>query len=412
MSWGGVSANLWIMPLLLLTLPIGLLALLTNWGWLGALSLQGAEAIAAVVEWHAENLATQLRVPGPPLWVAVLFGVSLAAVWWSFERGRRWRWGSWAAFGVSLALLVGHPFEPKFSAGRLELTALDVGQGESLLLVLPGGETVLVDGGGLPDYGGVRTGGLDIGDAVVSPYLWSRSIRRLDVLAVTHWDADHFGGVPALLDNFEVGEVWLALAGFAPEQRDWVDSVRARGVRVVPLEAGDRRTVGGVAFSVLGPGPAVDAVELSRNDRSLVLRAEYGDHGFLLTGDIEARAEAELVERRWLDRDEVLKVAHHGSATSSQQTFLDAVKPTFALISAGYRNTYGHPHRGVLARLRDRGVHVLRTDLEGLISVSTDGRRLAVETYRQRQAVKAHRTEWARCPDLPALAAVAGVECP
>jgi competence protein ComEC len=387
-SWGGVSANLWIMPVLLLTLPLGLISLLTNWQWLGTLSLRAAEAIASVVNWHAETLPTDLRTPPPPLWLAIFFGLSLAAVWWSFERGRRLRWASRAAFALGLTLVVVHPFAPRFSPDRFEFTALDVGQGESLLLVTPDGHTVLVDGGGLPDYGGTRTAGLDIGDAVVSPYLWSRSMRRLDVLAVTHFDADHFGGVPALLDNFEVGELWLAQAAFADEHRDWIDTVRDRGIPITLLQAGHKKTLGGVLFEALAPGSRPSTHRLSRNNQSLVLRAKYGAHGFLLTGDIEEQAETNLIENGRLHHETVLKVAHHGSATSSHQDFLDRVRPTFALISAGYRNTYGHPHPDVLARLREHSVHVLRTDLDGLVSITTDGHRLSVDTYQRQRAVK------------------------
>ncbi len=401
-SWGGVSANLWIMPLLLLTLPLGLLSLLTNWQWLGVLSLRAAEAIASVVNWHAETLPTDLRTPPPPLWLAIFFGLSLAAVWWSFERGRRLRWASWTAFALSLTLVVAHPFPPRFSPGRFEFTALDVGQGESLLLVTPGGHTVLVDGGGLPDYGGTRTTGLDIGDAVVSPYLWSRSIRRLDVLAVTHSDADHFGGIPALLDNFEVGELWLAPVAFADEHRHWIDTVRNRGISVIPLEAGYKRNLGRVSFEVLGPVSNPGAHKLSRNNQSLVLRAEYGAHGLLLTGDIEEQTETSLIESHRLRHETILKVSHHGSATSSHQDFLDQVRPTFAVISAGYRNTYGHPHPAVLARLRQQGVQILRTDLDGLISITTDGHRLSIGTYRQQQIHRrTGRVEDSQCRGTP-----------
>ncbi|HUG82210.1 MAG TPA: ComEC/Rec2 family competence protein [Bryobacterales bacterium] len=415
-SWGGVSANLWIMPLVLLIPPMGLVSLLTNSEWLGMAALRGAEALAWIVDWHAKTLPAELRTPPPPLWLAIVFGLSLAAVWWSFERASRRQWVSWAAFAISLALVMIHPFAPKFSPGRFEFSAIDVGQGESLLLVMPDGQTVLVDGGGLPDYGDERTGGLDIGDSVVSPYLWSRSIRRLDVLAVTHSDADHFGGVPALLDNFEVGEVWLPQTAFAGEHRDWIETVRHRGIPVIPLEAGYSRKLGGVLFESLGPGLKPGLRDPSRNDQSLVLRARYGNHGFLLTGDIEQQAETDLVDGHWLRREEVLKVAHHGSGTSSHQDFLDQVRPTFAVISAGHRNTYGHPHPAVLARLNQLGVHVLRTDLDGLVSVTTDGRRLAIDTYRRQRAMEWHdpaeSPQVARCTEPLPPTALAGVECP
>ena len=385
-SWGGVLANLCVMPLLLVTLPLGLLALLTNSTLLGTLTWSCAQGISSIVGWFATELPVDLRVPPPPFWLAALFGLALVGLSLSFGRALRWRVAAWSLFAVSLTLLVVHPFTPRVRPGHFEFTAIDVGQGESLFLALPDGHTVLVDGGGLPDFGGTRT--LDIGDAVVSPYLWSRSIRRLDVLAVTHSDADHFAGVPALLENFAIGEIWLSRAAFGDEHRDWIDTVTARGITVKSLQQGDRLSIGDVVFDVLGPAPEAALDGLRENNRSLVLSASFGQHRFLLTGDIEARAEERLVNGPQLRESDVLKVAHHGSATSTQDEFLDRVAPTFAVVSAGFRNPFGHPHPSVLERLTERGVRVLRTDLEGLISVLTDGRRLSVETFRRQRAIK------------------------
>ena len=385
-SWGGVLANLCVMPLLLVTLPLGLLALLTNSTLLGTLTWSCAQGISSIVGWFATELPVDLRVPPPPFWLAALFGLALVGLSLSFGRALRWRVAAWSLFAVSLTLLVVHPFTPRVRPGHFEFTAIDVGQGESLFLALPDGHTVLVDGGGLPDFGGTRT--LDIGDAVVSPYLWSRSIRRLDVLAVTHSDADHFAGVPALLENFAIGEIWLSRAAFGDEHRDWIDTVTARGITVKSLQQGDRLSIGDVVFDVLGPAPEAALDGLRENNRSLVLSASFGQHRFLLTGDIEARAEERLVNGPQLRESDVLKVAHHGSATSTQDEFLDRVAPTFAVVSAGFRNPFGHPHPSVLERLTERGVRVLRTDVEGLISVLTDGRRLSVETFRRQRAIK------------------------
>jgi len=357
-------------------LPLGLLSLLTNWTLLGRLTWCCTQAISWTVGWVATERPVDMRVPPPLLWLGVLFGLSLVCVWLSFDRGRAWRASAWAGFALSLALLVAHPFPPRLTAGRLEFTAIDVGQGESLFLALPDGRTVLVDGGGLPDFGGSRAQTLDIGDAVVSPYLWSRSIRRLDVLAITHSDMDHFGGVPALLDNFQIGEVWLSPIAFGEEDRNRLDAITARGIRVKFLKQGDRFQMGAVAFHILGPAVGAESEKGRNNDRSLVLTASFGDHCFLLTGDIEARAETRLVDGEALREADILKVAHHGSKTSTQDVFLDRVAPTFAMISAGFRNPFGHPHPTVLERLQARGVQVLRTDLEGTVSVSTDGQRL------------------------------------
>jgi competence protein ComEC len=224
----------------------------------------------------------------------------------------------------------------------------------------------------------------DIGESVVSPYLWSRSIRRLDVLAVTHADNDHIGGVPALLENFEVGELWLAAGPDDERMLPLLATARRRGVPVRRLQQGDCEALGAVAIEVLSP---VFAQEIAgrQNDDSLVLRAVYGSQSFLLTGDIERRAEQALLAGPLLGSFTVLKLAHHGSRTSTSPQFLDRVQPSFAIVSSGYRNSYGHPHPDVIRRLKRHGVSVLRTDQNGLVSVVTDGDRLFVSTFRWEQ---------------------------
>ena len=205
------------------------------------------------------------------------------------------------------------------------------------------------------------------------------------MLAVSHPDADHAGGVPALLRNFSVAELWLAKDRLRTEYIDLERLARRRGAAIVELRRNDRRLVGGVEFEVLGPpadGHRSGGGAISSNDSSLVLLARFRKHRFLLTGDVEERGELELLSTKAVMRVDVLKVAHHGSRTSSHQAFLERLRPTFGVISAGFRNTYRHPHEEVLNRLRGSGVTILRTDLEGASTVSSDGRRLYVTSFR------------------------------
>ena len=381
-SWTGLFANLFVVPLLFVAVPAELLGLMFESRGLFGVGLWAASTTAEVVEAFAERLPLEMRVPAPPPALALLFAAALLLLAASFSRGRKAILASGSLVVVLLAVLLLHPFPPRYTAGRLELTALDVGQGEALFLALPEGKTMLLDAGGMPDFGGIVRRGIDIGDQVLSPYLWSRSIQRIDVVAVSHLDADHVGGLPAILRNFQVGALWVADDSPGPEWARLEARAAGYGVPIVRLRRGDRQVLDGVRFDVLGPPGA--GGDLKRNDRSLVLAATYGSHRFLLTGDVEEKGENALLESAAgaIGPSQVLKVAHHGSRTSTHPPFLDRVRPWFGLVSAGYRNPYRHPHEAVVERLENRGVVVLRTDLEGAITVTSDGKRFRVSTFR------------------------------
>jgi competence protein ComEC len=234
---------------------------------------------------------------------------------------------------------------------------------------------MIVDGGGMLAYGRVRKPNLDTGEDVVSPYLWSRGIRRVDVIAVTHAHEDHSGGVVALIENFRPREIWV---GASPLQRV-VDAAARRKIPVIARHSGEDLDYGGARIEVISP-PAGYVGRQPGNNDSLGVRIAFGERSFLLTGDMEKPMEARALADGLEIHADVLKVGHHGSKTSTIQPFLDAVAPSIAMISAGYENSFGHPHRDVLARLTGRHTAVLRTDLDGLITVRTDGNRIWMDT--------------------------------
>ncbi len=371
-SWSGLSANLFAAPLLALVVPVGFLAVLTGWSVLGRALSVLVRAFVAIVQWHARLDWLEVRVPLPPAWLAAGFAAALAVLAVTLHL-RRFRFPAALALLAAVALLTVHPFAPRTDPGRLELTAIDIGQGDSLFLALPDGRTILLDAG--------AARGFDLGEEVVSPYLWSRSIRRLDVVALSHAHADHLGGLPALLDNFPVGELWVGVNPPSAEYQALLEAARRRGVPVRRLAAGDVRTLGPVTFEVLWPPCDYTPLREASNDDSLVLIAGYGARRFLLAGDIERRSEFRLAREGHLPPVDVLKVPHHGSRTSTTNTLLDATHPWLAVISAGFDNPYRHPHPDVLARLAERHVAVWRTDRDGLITISTDGRRVTVFPY-------------------------------
>ena len=255
---------------------------------------------------------------------------------------------------------------PPLAAGELELRALDVGQGDALLTRLDGA-TMLVDAG--PD---AQTAG-----AAIVPHLRRLGVDRIDYLVLTHADGDHIGGAPTILSEFAVETVVHADHDLGhPVMREVLELARDAGVAVRQVKRGEALTWHPqVELSVLNPpepGPDDD------NDRSVVLHLAYGTSTVLLTGDIEASAERELLESGVVRPADVLKVPHHGSNSSSTAEFLDAVEPQIAVVSSGRYNAFDHPRDRALRRLRARGAAVFRTDLAGAVMVRTDGRVIQV----------------------------------
>jgi competence protein ComEC len=303
---------------------------------------------------------------------------------------------AWAGATLCLSLIVLHPQSAGRADGRLRLDLLDVGQGDAALLTFPEGATLLIDAGGRAEFRGRGRGVVEdgaearferdargIGEAVVSEYLWWRGMARVDYILATHAHADHMNGLNDIARNFKVRAAFLSRegAGGAEGARLW-KTLRGERVPVELVGRGDRLKFGAATVDVLWPPRAGEARgALSENDDSLVLRVRYGSRVFLLTGDIERDAEAALVASREDLRSDVLKVAHHGSRTSSTEAFVAAARPAIAVVSVGLASPYGHPDGNVVARWRAAGAHVLTTGERGTITVSTDGRDLKVETF-------------------------------
>jgi competence protein ComEC len=319
-----------------------------------------AHALRRSADLVATLPALDVRVPTPSAVAVLAYAGGVLGLLRGARRGRATLLlacgliGLWRGPGA-------HPAD-----GRLHLTALDVGQGEALVVTSPQGATLLVDAGGLA---GRR---FDVGAAVVAPYLWAQGVRHVDALALSHAHPDHVGGAPFVLRAFHVGQTWEGPAARPdPGWRALDAELRAAGVTRRALAAGDRWRWDEVEIDVVAPPPPASPPWRVRNDDSLVLRLRFGAVVFLLSGDIEAEG-----ERRLRLRADVLKVPHHGSRTSSSEAFLAELRPRLALVSAGVGNVYGHPHPEVVARYRRVGVILLRTDREGAVSIASDGRSL------------------------------------
>jgi competence protein ComEC len=284
---------------------------------------------------------------------------------------------------VALAVLVAwHPFAPSLYRGKLEVSVLDVGQGDSIFVAFPDGRTMLVDGGGQAGaevVDGFRSGP-DVGEEVVSPYLWSRGIKRLDVVALSHAHHDHLDGLHAVIANFKVGELWIGRDEETPAFLVLLAEARAHGIQIVQEIQGRTFDWDGVRGEVLWPAD-VSEVDKAANDNSLVMRIQDGDENFLLPGDIEKKVENQLVDEHAPLSANFLKVPHHGSKTSSTDAFVGAVAPRVAVVSVGEGNQFGHPVDSVVERYAQAGVRFLRTDRDGAVTALTDGHDLVVRSF-------------------------------
>ena len=377
----GIGLNAVAMPVLalVLALPCSFLSI----AWLAAAEplahllggllslLSGLTEISGLPGWMAYRIST------PPVWLAVGFGVSWVAVGLAkcLRRGAAIPGSVAAAFALLIAVC---PFRADLAPDELEVTALDVGYGDALFLSLPDRSTMLVDGGGIEGRGRARDR-FDVGEEVVSRYLWSRRVRKIDVVALTSPREHHVGGLASVLKNFEVGELWVAGSGTHPAYRSLLALARERGIPIHRRIAGERFDRGGVRIRVLWPQE-----QESGEDESLILRLEWEDTGVLLSSDIRGPVERRLLAELESKPVEILKVARHGARTASTQEFLALLRPSIALITAGGSRPYGLPSPDTMSRLRGTGAEIYRTDLDGAVTVRSTGDSIRVTTFRSR----------------------------
>lgn len=374
-----IPANVLCVPLIALLLPAAMFTFLASLVS-PALAVLPASATALMLHgttWfvtHVGQLPTaDTRIPPPYAWVMVAAGVLMLAAMWAVRRTAKIRaWAAVAAVVAATALTL-WPWRAQVTPARLEVTTMDVGQGDSLFVVSPDGHTLLVDAGG-PVGGPFAQTAVDIGDEVVSPYLWWRHVRRLDAIALTHAHSDHIGGMSSALRNLRPRELWVGSNPMTPVYRALLDEAAALGVRVRRFKAGDEFVFGGVDVRVLAPEASYVPGPIAVNNDSLVLELAYGRGTALLEGDAEAPSEQAMLAAGRVQPAVLLKVGHHGSRSSSIPEFLAAVRPAEAAISCGRHNPFGHPRMEVVDEFDAARVKLYRTDEMGAATFLLDER--------------------------------------
>ncbi len=386
----GVFLNVLMVPLASLLIPAVLLTTIvgTIFPTLAALPALPTLGITQFFLWLPKVFAhfsfSSLYVPTPPpLWLAFYFPALLTGLL-AFrirtlnQEVSGWLKKSFIIFTLGALVLCSWPRAFQFPGNTLSISMLDVGQGESLLVEFPNGETLVMDGGGF------YKNRLDVGRRVVAPFLWNRGIRKIDYMVATHSDNDHIRGLYALLDLFPVKHFLTLGDNFVGRRlRNLQNRARRKGVKLLPLKMYKPINIGEVRLIPLHPEPGgpADSGRRIDNDLSLVMRLEYKDFSMLFTGDISNKVERKLVNSRHQLKADILKAPHHGSRFSNSPTFIEAVRPGTVIFSSGYLNRMRHPHPETLERYQKAGVDIRRTDAHGALQVITDGMSYEIRTH-------------------------------
>ncbi len=387
----GFLANLFAIPWVgFLIVPISLTASLFSFFFYPLASLLitvnqfFATLLLKVVGFFASIPFASIHIPTPTALEIILYYL-LLFLCVHLRKGKKIRY---LFVGICILLAADLAYWSLKDAFRknLHITFLDVGHGDSILVEFPKGKRMLIDGGGLHEDR------FDIGKNAIAPFLWKKKIQRIDTLVLTHPDPDHLKGLNFIASRFSIGRFWSSgLRGDSESYLQLEETLQRRKIERFSLnENTNSQMINGVEISILNPparspGPVSHRNPAFLNNQSLVMRLRFKNIVLLLTGDAEKEAEERMVRKGYPLRAHILKVPHHGSSSSSSPIFLEKVKPDYAILSVGERNTGRLPHPEVMGRYERLGSKILRTDKHGAITVMTDGENVEIKTFLKRE---------------------------
>lgn len=402
-AWVGLFANLVIIPMAgLLIVPLGLISSVLvlifdlNDLPLAWFNQHGLAIFDGLVQKFSELPAAEFHLPAPLIVFILSFYLLLFFLFWSEKIQTPWFLGGSLALAFRLLMVWG--LLPRLPDHTLRISYLDVGQGDSALIEFPEGKVMVIAGGAFGD--------LDLGRIMVAPHLWNRRIHRIDYLVATHPQQDHLGGLNYLLKKFDIGEVWTN--GTRRDTlfcQEFFQTLGQRGLKgrqmlrnhvVLEISGCRVRILYPVQEQTTRPMLAqMTTVPKRTTTGPLCLRLEDGQDSFLFIGDIEAKAGRMLAALEGEIKSKILKVPHHGNRGALDEEFLGRVHPEIAIVSVGAHNPFGHPTPEALEAYRRLGSRLYRTDQDGAVLISSDGRKLSVQTdYGLRPVPVAFRSDF------------------
>jgi competence protein ComEC len=362
-------------PTVILAATMPMLAVLP-----GKLLFWLTSGLLALTEFRGAPLWMSYRIPGPPLWVAMGFALAVFVVALTLSRNRRALVVSGCVFILFAGLVVSYPFAPNIPKGTLEVTALDCGRGEALFGVLPDGTTLLVDAGGRERFG-PDIGRWNPGEEIVSPYLWSRGIKKIDIAVLGEASDENSNAMEAILRNFKVGQLWRSPRTAGNGDLPLVDAARNRDVQIRDIKAGDGEARSGAGIRVLWPGVASRIAKLPFSDKSPVLRIAGVEGSILLRGITDEQVERILAESGNELSSDVLESARPLLQITSQKKFLSRVNPRIVLGAGGNGKTLEGQRSLQVENSGSADVPVFTTASDGAVTINMKKSALTVRCF-------------------------------